>query len=68
MKNRTDKTVRHIMMLYIYTHTHIIHRHTDTHTHTHLGFPGDLVVKILPAIKRCKFDPWVRKIPWRSKW
>ena len=28
-----------------------------------------LVVKNLPAnagrYKRCKFDPWVRKIPWR---
>ena len=19
-------------------------------------------------IKRCKFDPWVGKIPWRRKW
>ena len=31
-----------------------------------------LVVKNLPASagrpKRCGFDPWVRKIPWRIKW
>ena len=29
------------------------------------------MVKNLPAsaeIKRCRFDPWVRKIPWRRKW
>ena len=31
-----------------------------------------LVVKNLPASvgkrKRCKFDPWVRKIPWKRAW
>ena len=32
-----------------------------------------LVVKNLPAYQcmrseRCRFDPWVRKIPWRRKW
>ena len=30
------------------------------------------MVKNLPANasnnKRCGFDPWVRKIPWRRKW
>ena len=30
------------------------------------------VVKNLPAnagdVKRCGFDPWVRKIPWRREW
>ena len=31
-----------------------------------MGFCGGLVVKNLPA-KRCRFDPWVRKIPWRRK-
>ena len=34
-----------------------------------LDFPGDSVVKNLPAnaveVKRCVFNPWVRKIPWR---
>ena len=43
-----------------------------------MGFPGDLVVKNLPAKKKKKesacqcrrprFNPWVRKIPWRRKW
>ena len=31
-----------------------------------LGFPGGSVVKNLPAMQepwRCKFDPWIRKIP-----
>jgi len=30
-----------------------------------------LVVKKLPANAgdmRCRFDPWVRKIPWRRAW
>ena len=31
-----------------------------------------LVVKNLPAnagdVRRCRFDPWVRKIPWRRAW
>ena len=31
-----------------------------------MGFCGGLVVKNLPA-KRCRFDPWVRKIPWSRK-
>ena len=25
-------------------------------------------VKNLPACRRPRFDPWVRKIPWRSEW
>ena len=29
-----------------------------------IGFPGDSVVKK----RRPRFDPWVRKIPWRRKW
>ena len=36
------------------------------------AFPGDTVVKNPPANtsrhKRCRFDPWVRKFPWRRKW
>ena len=31
--------------------------HTHTHTHKQ-GTPG----------RRCRFDPWVGKIPWRKKW
>ena len=36
------------------------------------GFPGGTSSEE-PAYpsrrqKRCRFDPWVRKIPWRRKW
>ena len=38
----------------------------------HMDFPGSTSGKE-PACyckrhKRCEFDPWVRKIPWRRKW
>ena len=40
-----------------------------THTHTYGASWVVLVVKNPPAnagdIKRCKFNPWVGKIPWR---
>ena len=26
------------------------------------------VVKNLPAMQKTRFDPWVRKIPWRREW
>ena len=26
------------------------------------------MVKNLPAMRGPRFDPWVRKIPWRRKW
>ena len=26
------------------------------------------MVKNLPAIQKPRFDPWVRKIPWRREW
>jgi len=26
------------------------------------------VVKNLPVIRRCGFDLWIRKVPWRRKW
>ena len=32
------------------------------------GLPGGSVVKNPPAYRRHRFDPWVRKIPWRRKW
>ena len=38
-----------------------------TSYHQGQGFPGGLVVKI-PKCRRHWFDPWVGKIPWRSKW
>jgi len=36
-----------------------------------LGFPGGSVVKNLPAKagdRKCRFNSWIRKIPWRIKW
>ena len=33
-----------------------------------LGFPRGSVVKNPLARQRHRFDPWVRKIPWRRKW
>ena len=36
-----------------------------------LGFLGSAVVRNLLAMQehgRCKYGPWVGKIPWRSKW
>ena len=32
------------------------------------GFPGGLVERIWLQCRRCKFNPWVRKIPWRRAW
>ena len=39
--------------------------------HITLGFPGGSVVRIhlqCRRLKRRRFDPWVRKIPWRRAW
>ena len=33
-----------------------------------LGFSPGSVVKTPPVMQRCKFDPWVGKIPWRRAW
>ena len=35
-----------------------------------MSFPNGSVVKNLQcrSRRRCKFDPWVRKIPWRKAW
>ena len=34
-----------------------------------VGFPGGSVVKESSCqCRRCRFDLWVRKIPWRRKW
>ena len=37
---------------------------TFTHTQIYMGFSGD---SGLPN-RRCGFDTWVRKIPWKRKW
>ena len=33
-----------------------------------VGFPHGSVVKNPPANAGDRFDPWVRKMPWRRKW
>ena len=34
-----------------------------------LGFSGSRAVKNLPAkCRRCRFNPWVGKVPWERKW
>ena len=41
-------------------------------TPSHLSFPGSASDKEPTCQcrrhKRCRFDPWVRKIPWRRAW
>ena len=32
------------------------------------GFPGASVLKRICQCRTCRFNPWVRKIPWRRKW
>ena len=36
------------------------------------GLPGGSAVKNLPVMpetcRKCRFDPWVRKVPWRRSW
>ena len=32
------------------------------------AFPVAQTVKNLPAMRRPRFSPWVRKIPWRREW
>ena len=53
------------------------HKKSDTtkHSHTHTAYSGaSLVAQIVNKLlqwkrcKRCGFNPWVRKIPWRRKW
>ena len=54
--------------MYIYTHIHICGTQTHTHTHTHT-LPWWLRwYRICLQCKKPRFDPWVRKIPWRRKW
>jgi len=40
--------------------------------HTLLGLPrwcnGKESAHQWRRVKRCEFDPWVRKIPWRRNW
>ena len=47
--------------IYIYTHTH-------THTHIYMGFLGGSDGRVCLQCKKHRFDPWVRKIPWKREW
>ena len=42
-------------------------RNTDLYLHKDRGFPGGSVVKNSSECRRLRFNPWFRKIPWRSK-
>ena len=54
------------------THTHplkhISFLKTTVQIHTTIGFPGGSVVKNACRCRKCRFSPWIRKIPWRRKW
>ena len=45
---------------------------TDDEIHSSGGFPGGAAIKNPPPdvgdTRRLRFDPWVRKTPWRRKW
>ena len=45
-----------------------IYIYTPTHTHFPGSASGNEPVHQCSRHKRCSFDPWVRKIPWRRKW
>ena len=40
----------------------------DTATHLYKGFPGLSSKESTCQCRTLRFDPWVRKIPWRKKW
>ena len=44
--------------------------HAQMHIHTHTYRVAIMKVKHRECRrhKRCRFDPWVGKIPWRRKW
>ena len=53
---------------YTKIHTYII-LHQNYQLGSYQGFPGGISGKE-PAcqLRRCRFNPWVGKIPWRRKW
>ena len=46
------------------------HTHTHTHTHTYIyGLPWWLrQLRIWLQCRRPRFNPWIRKISWRTEW
>ena len=52
-----------------HTVLHSLHRRTHTHICATWIFPGGFSGKEPTCqCRRCRFDPWVRKIPWRREW
>ena len=69
--------LQELIHIYLYNHTVspsmsvVFSLFYQCHMLLVLGFPGGSVVKNLPANaedSRCRFDPWVGKIPWSTKW
>ena len=68
------KNYLRLLNIYIYIYIYIYTRaHTHTHTHTHVsGLPGvtggEEPSCQCRTCKSFRFNPWVRKIPWRRAW
>ena len=64
---QNQKTISMIILFYL-GHPHLIHPFKTNFTeiyyelHNLLSFPGK---ESIWQCRRCKFDPWVRKIPWK---
>ena len=63
------------LLCYLFQELPEIAEYTHTHTHTHIyvsGFPGvtggEEPSCQCRTCKRWRFNPWVRKIPWRRAW
>ena len=52
---------------YIYSISDIQQSDSDTHTHTHTHTHTYVLSLQYRRCRRCRFDPWVRKIPWGRK-
>ena len=51
------------------SHHHVLFLQNTFPCTGHWGFPGGSVVKESTCqCRRCRFDLWVGKIPWRRKW
>ena len=49
-------------------HAKLLVQYCNQYINSDLGFPIDLMVKICLPSRRCGFNPWVNKIPWKRKW
>ena len=68
---RDSKIIIDECLKYTYSMLLIEWTHTHTHTYTH---PASLCLSGKESACQCRrhrryrFDPWVRKIPWRKRW